>query len=120
MTEGKYGMLTIGEFSHQKGRDFYHMCKCDCGNERIMNVRHILGGGSKTCGGTRVRLSQEDKFNIALEYEAWAEVTYATDFLQSDRVVVMSFCVKRVKNGVIDLIIGSFNPAPAPEKETTP
>jgi len=52
--------------------------------------------------------------------EAWAEVTYATDFLQSDRVVVMSFCVKRVKNGVIDLIIGSFNPAPAPEKETTP
>lgn len=74
MTEGKYGMLTIGEFSHQKGRDFYHMCKCDCGNERIMNVRHILGGGSKTCGCSRVRLSQEDKFNIALEYEAGAEV----------------------------------------------
>jgi len=74
MTEGKYGMLTIGEFSHQKGRDFYHMCKCDCGNERVMNARHILLGTSKTCGCTRVRLSQEDKFNIALEYEAGAEI----------------------------------------------
>ncbi len=88
MTEGKYGMLTIGEFSHQKGRDFYHTCKCDCGNERIMNVRHILAGGSKTCGCSRVRPSQEDKFNIALEYEAGAEIIdVATKYNASISVV---------------------------------
>jgi len=39
-----------------------------------MNVNCILAGESKTCGCTRVRLNQESKFNIALEYEEGAEV----------------------------------------------
>lgn len=47
----KFNHLEIIKFDHkdEHGRYFY-LCKCDCGNEKVMNVNSIKNGHAKTCG----------------------------------------------------------------------
>lgn len=44
----RYHMLTVIE--HIGGK---YRCRCDCGNERTVNVGHFNAGGVKSCGCTR-------------------------------------------------------------------
>ena len=56
LTKGmRFGKLTVLEFSHRKKRSNgyyrnYWLCKCDCGNEKIIEESHIKSGHTKSCG----------------------------------------------------------------------
>jgi hypothetical protein len=55
LTGKKYNMLTVIGLSeirtNFKGRkDAYWLCKCNCGNEKVIIAKSITTGGAKSCG----------------------------------------------------------------------
>lgn len=57
----KFNMLTVVKFDHieygkpPKGRntprkEVYYLCKCDCGNTKIVRKSNLVGGAVKSCG----------------------------------------------------------------------
>ena len=49
----KYGSLTVIKYSHTEKNKAYWLCKCDCGNEIIVNGVSLRNGNTKTCGCSR-------------------------------------------------------------------
>jgi len=46
----KFGKFTVISFNHfSKYRDAYWLCKCSCGNERIIRGSSLVSGLSKSC-----------------------------------------------------------------------
>lgn len=50
ITGNRYGMLVVKEFAYSKHRKSYWLCKCDCGNEKIIYGGSLKKGGTKSCG----------------------------------------------------------------------
>ena len=57
----KFGKLIILAYDHdevtytntnRKKTTHYVKCKCDCGNEKVINFRNVVSGKSKSCGCT--------------------------------------------------------------------
>lgn len=47
----KYGKLKIVEFVKKDKRNkAYYLCKCDCGNEKIVRYDSLRGGKTQSCG----------------------------------------------------------------------
>lgn len=46
----RFGRYIVLEFSHRKGKNYYWKCKCDCGNERVVNSGGLNNGQSRSCG----------------------------------------------------------------------
>lgn len=49
LTGQRFGMLTA-LYVESSDRDTKWACKCDCGNECIVSVYLLMGGGTKSCG----------------------------------------------------------------------
>lgn len=51
LTGQKFGRLTVIEFSHiDKRGNACWLCKCDCGNKKIINNANFKNGNTKSCG----------------------------------------------------------------------
>ena len=52
ITGQKFGRLTVTKrvFPNDKYRHSMWLCKCECGNEKIVNERSLKGGLTKSCG----------------------------------------------------------------------
>ena len=50
LTGQVFGQLTVIERAPNIGKQPAWRCKCSCGNECIVEARHLKGGNSKTCG----------------------------------------------------------------------
>ena len=46
----KYNRLTVLKLDHVKNYSNYYLCKCDCGNEKVIEARRILDNTTKSCG----------------------------------------------------------------------
>jgi hypothetical protein len=46
----KYGKLTIISFVGEKNKNFFWLCRCDCGKEKEINGMSLRIGRSKSCG----------------------------------------------------------------------
>lgn len=44
-----FGRLTVLEWNHKKG-DSYYLCRCDCGNNTVIQGGHLKNGHIKSCG----------------------------------------------------------------------
>jgi hypothetical protein len=49
ITGNKYNMLTVIAFAYVK-KDSYWLCRCDCGNTKIVSVANLKSGQTKSCG----------------------------------------------------------------------
>ena len=50
-TGQRFGRLTVMSFSHtDDGGHSVWMCKCDCGNEKLIRGTHMTKGGTVSCG----------------------------------------------------------------------
>lgn len=59
----RFGQLTIIRHSHDVGYSYYHICKCDCGNEALICQRNM--GRTKSCGCLqRKTASEKNKISI--------------------------------------------------------
>lgn len=54
----KYGRLTILEFAYKKHNHYYYICKCNCGNEKIIAYASMRCGDTKSCGCYSKELSR--------------------------------------------------------------
>ena len=60
----KFNMLTIKELSHIKGKyNKHYLCKCDCGNEKIISIDSIKAGVTKSCGCLAIKASTKHGFS---------------------------------------------------------
>lgn len=46
----KFGRLTVISFNNKVGEYQYYLCRCDCGNEKVVNIHNLKTGGTKSCG----------------------------------------------------------------------
>jgi hypothetical protein len=50
----QYGKLVVINYSHEdKHRQKYWLCKCECGNEKTINIARLKSGKTKSCGCLR-------------------------------------------------------------------
>ena len=63
----KYNKYTLVEFDSRLKGEIYWLCKCDCGVEKVVNVRDVRRGKVKSCGCLKNRHIYENlvgqKFN---------------------------------------------------------
>lgn len=64
-TGKKYGYLTvikfIGKVKKTKGNNYIWLCKCQCGNEKNLNIHDVKRGGISSCGCYRSKLQSDIK-----------------------------------------------------------
>lgn len=57
--EGKrFGRLTVGKLAYVRNGKPYWCCKCNCGNELIVEASHLRDGHSTSCGCSRAKHGQ--------------------------------------------------------------
>lgn len=50
LTGRKFGRLLVESYVGRKGTDTQWLCRCDCGNSKIVNGHYLTGGRTKSCG----------------------------------------------------------------------
>ncbi len=45
-----FGRLTIIKYSHCSKGHYFWLCKCHCGNEKILDKGNLVSGNTKSCG----------------------------------------------------------------------
>ena len=50
MTGKQIGRLDVVGLSHKEGKFYFYLCKCSCGNEKVVNKRELIVGDTKSCG----------------------------------------------------------------------
>lgn len=76
LTNQKFGRLTVVEFAMSKNGRSYWLCKCDCGNEKIVIGKDIVNHNIQSCGcyrkeSTSKRNTKHGKTNTRL-YNIWS------------------------------------------------
>lgn len=46
----KYGLLTVVEVASKGSKGVSYLCKCDCGNEKVVSGSRLKNGNNKSCG----------------------------------------------------------------------
>ena len=70
MTGERYGMLTVIEYvGKDKFNNALWRCKCDCGQEKIVNRRRLISGDTRSCGCLHERRLAGQKFGRLLVIE---------------------------------------------------
>jgi hypothetical protein len=49
-TTKRFGSWIAICFDHRKSAAAYWLCRCDCGTEKVVNMKYLKGGISKSCG----------------------------------------------------------------------
>lgn len=64
ITGEKFGMLTAVEVAGKNKQGFQWRCKCDCGNEVIVNGANLRSGISQSCGCKRLTTLYNSAINL--------------------------------------------------------
>lgn len=87
----KFHNLTVISFIEKRGRKPYWLCKCDCGNEKIICEFNFTSGATHSCGCKRSKqLAIQNKANIkhglrnTRIYRIWCCMKYRCDNNESD------------------------------------
>lgn len=52
----KHNKLTAVEFACRKGKVYFWLFRCDCGNEKVIGRQYVVNGNTKSCGCLRKKL----------------------------------------------------------------
>lgn len=72
LTGMKFGRLTVVKFDHKKGKKTYWLCKCDCGNTKLVRSDCLKQGQVQSCGC----LKKEQNYKNLTLYSKAKEITY--------------------------------------------
>lgn len=65
----RFGKLTVETLADKRGTNgaVYWLCKCDCGNDKVVAASNLRNGSVKSCGCLRVESSMKNvkRANIA-------------------------------------------------------
>ena len=71
LTGQRFGNLIVIERAENLGKKIAWLCKCDCGNEKIIRATDLTSGKIKSCGCLRKELAKEHM--IQLNEEQWQD-----------------------------------------------
>lgn len=54
LTGQRFGRLTVLQKAKTDGRITRWLCRCDCGNEKVVRRDHLLNGNASSCGCYRI------------------------------------------------------------------
>ncbi len=70
MTDGiigtKYGRRTVISKAHKKSKGQWYLFRCDCGHEKILDLRQVRNGKSQRCMDCAMRDAHRDRINRKL------------------------------------------------------
>ena len=72
----RFGMLTVMEYVKDVNYKPKYLCKCDCGNERIVDRYSLLNGETKSCGCMRLVDTEE---MVGKKYGKLTVIAYEPD-----------------------------------------
>ena len=80
MVGKRFGRLVVIKESKKSGRSIYWKCKCDCGNFKIIQGRHLRSGDIKSCGCLKKELSMKRYTTHGMrdspEYQSWKSMLH--------------------------------------------
>ena len=59
----RFGRLVVLEKAERRGHDRCWLCRCDCGNEKLIPKSCLKSGGSRSCGCLRKELTRARQIN---------------------------------------------------------
>lgn len=75
LTGQKFGRLVVIKLmGRDKCRDSIWLCKCICGNEKIVNSRSLKGGCTKSCGCLHIKHGHTMQRKISKTFESWGNM----------------------------------------------
>jgi hypothetical protein len=82
LTGRRFGRLVVVEYSETRGKLAFWLCKCDCGNEKIISRSSLRTGNSNSCGCLQKELTTQRNFRHGYSfrgckgkhYIAWASM----------------------------------------------
>jgi hypothetical protein len=66
----RFSHLTVISFHERKNNNTYWLCKCDCGNEKVININGLRNGTIKACGCLRGGKPKNNNVNKKI-YKRW-------------------------------------------------
>lgn len=78
VTGTKFGRLTALVIDTGIGAGTYWKCKCDCGNEKIVNLKHLRSSSIRSCGCLLSETKSGYKHGLTRtkEFRAWVAMKY--------------------------------------------
>lgn len=72
LTNKKFGRLTVVKREPDERKNSYWLCKCICGNEKIIGRPHLISGHTKSCGCLhKEMITKHGKYQEPL-YKVWS------------------------------------------------
>jgi len=83
VTGQRFGRLVVIEFIEKRSRFPFWLCRCDCGNDAIVNVYALLNGRTVSCGCRRksITLLPEGEASFNCVYKSYKQNADARDIL---------------------------------------
>ena len=60
----RFGRLTVLEETQRRNYRHYWLCRCDCGNEKVVEESHLKSGHTKSCGCYRTEKPRERRLDL--------------------------------------------------------
>lgn len=74
----KFGRLLVLSIAGKRRSNYCYNCKCDCGNEKVVNRYALLHGTIQSCGCLHLEKSSIDKSDIiGKKFGRWTVLSYA-------------------------------------------
>ena len=70
----KYNKLTAIKFSHKYRTNPHWLFKCDCGNEKVIQVNNVKNGNTQSCGCWRKENKLKHGMFETKIYKSWASM----------------------------------------------
>ena len=106
----RFGKLTVLKFSHWLDHDNGHrdrmwLCKCDCGNECVVNHRYLRFGDTESCGCTKSRGNATVMRWLNANHKNYqAEYSFKDFYTTPGNYYKFDFAIFK-KNGDLDFLI---------------
>ena len=65
MIGSKFGCLTVLEFVNVTNRHRNYLCKCDCGNTKVIRGTSLTSGNTISCGCVQIKRATEIAINAS-------------------------------------------------------
>lgn len=106
MENYKYGRLTLIEKTSTKYKDgtYFHLFKCDCGTSKLILLRRVIKGDTRSCGclaaeGASARLLGKCPTNKRSEYDRAINWSYhELKSTSKNRNLELSLTIKDIEN----------------------
>lgn len=97
-------MTVLGRDYNKKGTSTYWLCKCDCGNEKVLSIAKssLTRGSTTSCGCARVgNIRHINKFNLSGEYgTGWTTNTNKEFYFDKEDLIKSKIIVGGKKMGM--------------------